>query len=214
MERIELKKMSIRNFRKIKELDVAFNSNGSVITISGRNGEGKTALYDAYCWALFGKTTHSNGIVQVLDENNEIEHKIETSVELIFHAHRTEDSVNEFSVRRVLEEEWKYIGTPDEKFCGTKVTRFYNEVPMTERDFNRHLDDICPLDKWQIFSNINAFMAMKVEDRRKLLFSIAKDIEIPENFYDECEDIADQVYNGASIEELQKMYKAATMTCK
>ena len=53
MKQIFLKKLEIRNFKGIKDLTVAFTDQETVI--SGDNGTGKTTIFDAFLWLLFGK---------------------------------------------------------------------------------------------------------------------------------------------------------------
>ena len=50
--RIKLKKLAIKNFKGIDKLEFAFDGNARV---KGQNASGKTTLYDAYLWLLYGK---------------------------------------------------------------------------------------------------------------------------------------------------------------
>lgn len=53
MKQIFLKKLEIRNFKGIKDLAITFTDQETVI--SGDNGTGKTTIFDAFLWLLFGK---------------------------------------------------------------------------------------------------------------------------------------------------------------
>ncbi|MCD8265654.1 MAG: ATP-binding protein, partial [Prevotellaceae bacterium] len=53
MKRVTIKQMRLVNFKGIRELEAAFD--GRLTDICGKNGTGKTTVYDAFTWALFGK---------------------------------------------------------------------------------------------------------------------------------------------------------------
>ena len=78
--RLRLTKMVMQNFKAVHNAEYDLDSNK--VIVSGGNATGKTTLYEAYYWCLFGKTVTPNGIVQTQDADNKIIHKVETSVEL------------------------------------------------------------------------------------------------------------------------------------
>ena len=78
--KIELKSMMLQNFKKVRSKTVDF---GHSNIISGGNETGKTTIYDAYLWCLFGVTSRPDTTIQPLDNNNNVIHKIETSVTLV-----------------------------------------------------------------------------------------------------------------------------------
>ena len=80
--KIQLLKEEIKNFKGTKELDINFND--GITNISGPNASGKTSIYDAYLWCLFGKDSNDKKDfeVQPLDKNNNKIHHLETSVKL------------------------------------------------------------------------------------------------------------------------------------
>lgn len=169
MTKIRLQRMEIRNFKKIKKLDLDFREK---TCISGENGVGKTSIYKAYYWCLTGKTLEPNEVVQTLDANNEVVHKIDTSVVLVLMI----DDSYEVRLERKLVEDWKALGMPNEQLKGTNQQRFYNDIPLSVAEFNAKLQTIADIDKWLLLSNINTFMGLKMEERRKLLMEAAGDI--------------------------------------
>ena len=50
--KIQLKKLVLKDFKGIKNLEIDFSENTS---ISGDNATGKTTIFDAYSWLLWGK---------------------------------------------------------------------------------------------------------------------------------------------------------------
>ncbi|KAI3346127.1 ATP-binding protein [Clostridium botulinum] len=47
--------IKLKNFKGIKDLTVTF---GTVTTILGENGTGKSTIFDGFNWLLFGKDSH------------------------------------------------------------------------------------------------------------------------------------------------------------
>ena len=52
MKQIKLKRISLLNFKGIRNLTLEFTEQ---TTICGANGTGKTTIFDAFTWLLFGK---------------------------------------------------------------------------------------------------------------------------------------------------------------
>ena len=167
--KIEIKSMTLQNFKKVRSQHIDFSHN---MVISGANKVGKTTIYDAYLWAIFGVTSKKNATVQSLDVNNEVIHHLETSVTVVLNY----NDEREIKVQRILSENWKGKGTTEEKLQSTTQERLINDVPLSQKDFNTKLEELCPLNKWLVLSNINIFMSYKVDDRRKMLMSLAGEL--------------------------------------
>ena len=52
MRKIEVKSMSVKNFKGCKSLDISFSN---VTNIYGRNASGKTTVADAFSWLAVRK---------------------------------------------------------------------------------------------------------------------------------------------------------------
>ena len=167
--KIEIKSMTLQNFKKVRSQEISFSHN---MLISGGNKVGKTTIYDAYLWAIFGVISKKNGTVQPLNANNEIIHHLETSVTVVLNY----NDEREVKIQRILTENWKGKGTADEKLQSTTQERLVNDVPLSQKAFNEKLEELCPINKWMVLSNVNIFMSYKIDDRRKMLMSLAGEI--------------------------------------
>ncbi len=167
--KIEIKSMTLRNFKKVRGQEIVFSHS---MLISGGNKVGKTTIYDAYLWAIFGITSKQKSVVQPLDANNEIVHHLETSVTVVLNY----NDEREVKVQRILTENWKGRGTADERLQSTTQERLINDVPLSQKAFNEKLEELCPLNKWLMLSNVGLFMSNKIDDRRKMLMSLAGEI--------------------------------------
>ena len=167
--KIEIKSMTLQNFKKVRSQEITFTHN---VLISGANKVGKSTIYDAYLWCVFGVLSKQNGIVQPLDVNNNVIHKLETSVTVVLNY----NDEREVKIQRILSEKWKAKGTSEEQFGGTTQERLFNDVPLSISAFKQKLSELVDYDKWYMLSNINLFWMKKVDERRKILMSLAGEI--------------------------------------
>lgn len=168
--KIELKTMTLHNFKKERSKTITFAHN---TIISGGNETGKSTVYDAYLWCLFGTTSRPGATVQTLDKHNNVIHKLETSVVVILNYNDERD----VKIERRLSERWKGKDTSEENFLGTTQARFVDDVPCSVSAFKEKLNSLCDFDDWFMLSNINLFWTYKVDVRRKILMSLAGEID-------------------------------------
>lgn len=153
--KIEIKSITLQNFKKERYKTLSFAHN---VLISGGNETGKTTIYDAYLWCLFGVTSRPDTIVQTLDCNNNIIHKLETSVVVVINYNDERD----IKIERRLAERWKGKDTADEKFMGTTQSRLVDDVPYSVSQFKEKLNSLCNFEDWFMLSNISLFWTYKV----------------------------------------------------
>jgi DNA repair exonuclease SbcCD ATPase subunit len=55
---MKLIELNIRNFKGVRSFDLC--PGGESISIHGDNASGKTTVYDAFLWLLFGKDSTAN----------------------------------------------------------------------------------------------------------------------------------------------------------
>ena len=98
--KILLKKLSLENFKGIKSLAIDFTEK---TTISGANGTGKTTVYDAFLWCLFGKDSadRKDFNVKTIEPNGLATEKIDHSVTAILSIDGMETTLT-----RTLRENW------------------------------------------------------------------------------------------------------------
>lgn len=201
MKRIELKKMTLTNFKGAKDRVVEFGSSASFI--AGGNGTGKTTIYEAYMWCLFNKNPYGNEIkVQPLDAKNNVIHNLETIVKLDLMV-----DGSQISLERRLKEDWtKPRGSSELVLKGTSSTYFVNDVPMTLAEYNAKLNLICDTTKWFLLSSINILPNMEQKSRRLALQSIAPEFN-EADLAKEYHAVLDALSRGVSADELARTTK-------
>lgn len=200
MKEVVLVAMKMANFKGVSNLEVSF---GTITNVSGANGTGKTTLYDAYMWCLFGKGADGSSIdVQPLDASGKVIHRIETSVEVTLSV-----DGEEVIFKRCLNENWvKPRGQQEEVLKGRTTEFWWNGSPIPLSDSSK-IDAICKSEDWLMLSTITAFMGMKTEDRRAKLQSIAK-IQTDEEIAAGYPHVLTALHSGKTVGEYQRQVKA------
>lgn len=167
MKKIELKRLHLVNFKGVAEATYDF---GETTEILGANGTGKSTIYEAYLWVLFDKNPYGGKpSVRPLDKDNNSNRDIVTEVEAVI----TADGLP-FKVKRTQEEKWTKVRGTGELVCsGLTNTKFFNDVPMADKDYAAKLADIANVDDWFMLSSISIILGMKQDERRRKLQSIA-----------------------------------------
>lgn len=177
---ITIDNMVIKNFKACVSRKIDFNNSNTLI--SGGNATGKSTIFEAYLWCLFGKNSRGeNPNIQPRDKNGDIIHKIISSVYIKINVIEISQggSRDEYSItiKRELSEKWSVPrGTNMEVYGGTETKYIINDVSMPMKDFNQKLSGIIDLDTWLMLSDINSFFRLKTEDRRKVLVKTLKNL--------------------------------------
>jgi chromosome segregation ATPase len=168
MKKIILKSLHLENFKQFSDKKVVFNEKQTFI--SGDNGTGKSTIFDAFMWLLFGKDVQDRKDYEVKRLiNGESVPKTEVSVTGVL-----EINGEIITLRRQLVERWsKDKGIAEEKFKGNKTVTTFNEVPMNVTDYDRKINEIIDSTVFKMITNPLFFANMGWEQQREQLFQIA-----------------------------------------
>lgn len=173
MKTIRLQKISYHNFKGIKDFSVEADSQN--VAISGQNAAGKTTLFDGFWWLLFGKNSSeaSKFNPKPLDgQGNEVL-GLEPEVEAVL-----EIDDQEVTLRRKLAEVWtKPRGQAEKERKSDKTELYVDDVPYKLKDYTAYVDAIMDEETFKLLTNPAAFNNLKWQDRRKILLTIAGDVD-------------------------------------
>lgn len=173
MKNIFLQRLSLMNFKGIQNLHIDFSN---VTNIHGANGTGKTTIFDAFTWLLFGKDSQDRKDFDIkpIDSKGNIIQKIENEVEGVLNVNG-----DPITIKRIHREKWvKKRGFDDAEFAGNETVYFWDEVPMQAKEFTAKINDLLDESVFKLISNPLAFNNLKWQDRRKVLVDIAGDIKV------------------------------------
>ncbi len=171
METIKIKKLKLLNFKGTRNLEIDFNQ---TTNIYGDNATGKTTIFDAFTWLLFGKdsTDRKQFEIKTLDENNEFIPKIDHEVSAIL-----EVNGDEVEIRRVLKEKWvKKKGALEAEFNGNETLYYWNDVPLKAVEFQSKINELIDEGIFKLITNPLYFNGLKWQDRREVLIRITGNI--------------------------------------
>jgi len=174
-----LEKMSIRNFKGCKELDIDFFHKTE---ISGKNEAGKTTINDAFNWLLFNKDSEGSTKFDIRpqDENGNSIDFIDIVVTLFLQINgkpvEIEKTQKQNWVKKRRKEDDESDTPIEPTFEGNVNSYVVNTIPKTEKEFKKYMDEIISEDIFKYVSNTNAFMSLKPLERRETLFKLVSDI--------------------------------------
>lgn len=173
MTTVKIKRLTLENFKCHRLLNLQFD--GLNAGIYGDNAAGKTSVYDALTWLLFGKDSAGNGEknieIKPLDSlGNVADHSAVTAVE-------AELSVDGETVilRRTYKEVWSTKrGSSIETFTGNTSEYYIDGVPYKKNAFDDKVHEIVSEDVFRLLTSVSYFAAgLPWQQRRAVLFDMA-----------------------------------------
>lgn len=180
---VVINSISLQNFKGIRDLTVNFGERQT--TISGRNASGKTTIFDAFTWCLFGKdsqgrsdTTNGGFMVKTVNEKGDpipyLEHSV--TVELCVNGQQV-------ILTRELVEEWGTTrGSSEQRFKGNTTHYYVDGVEVNaskgENNYESVINDIIPENLFRQLTNPAYFPNLPWKEQRDLLLSISGDVTL------------------------------------
>ena len=173
MKTIKIKQLRLENFKCHKSLTLNFMGNNA--SIYGDNATGKTSVYDALTWLLFGKDSLGNGEknieIKPLNSAGEVrDHNAMTEVEAVL----VVDGV-EVALRRTYKEVWStQRGQLEPVYKGNTSEYFVDGVPYKLYAFQDKIDSIVSEDTFRMLTSVSHFASgITWQQRRDILFEIS-----------------------------------------
>ena len=206
MKQIRIEAMSLKNFKGIRDLEVRFPGDETII--SGANGTGKSTIFDAFTWCLFGKDSRDNQKfnVKTLDANGDAIPQIghEASVTLTIDG-------QEHTYTRQLEEQWvKGHGKTETELKGNTTHYYIDGVEMKKSEYEEAVSEIIDETLYKNITNPAYFLNQDKDTQRAQLLHMAgtlTDEEI-QTRHPELSPIIAQALQAGSEEMLRRSLKA------
>lgn len=207
--KIQLLKMHVQNFKGCKDREIAF---GDRTSIKGANATGKTTVFDAFTWLLFGKDSLGNAKFDIrpLDADGNMINNLEISVEASI---RVDDE--EYSLKKTQKQVWrKKRGTDTTEFQGNVNEFEINGYPKSEKEFKAFIAGIIDENIFNLVTNPNAFNALPWKEQREILMKfvgVMSDAEIALTYGDKYSLLIPEL-KIASTDDILKKYTKAKNT--
>lgn len=169
MKKVIIKEIRLLNFKGLRNLTVEFDDH--LTEIYGKNGVGKTSIFDGFTWLLFGKNSEDRKQfgIKTYDEAGNIIPKLphEVSAVLLVNGEVV-------TLCRRFNEKWqKKRGSAVEELVGHEEERLYNDVPCSVKEWDEKIAAICPEQVFKFITNPRYFTAASVKTQRSMLFRMA-----------------------------------------
>lgn len=169
---IQLDRLILENFKCHKHLELRFG--GESAAIFGDNATGKTSVYDAFTWLLFGKDSAGNGEktadVKPLAGSGQVQdHQAVTAVEATLLA-----DGKPVTLRRACRENWALRrGEDSPSYEGNVFSYFVDGVACRKYLFDEKIRKLMPEELFRMLTSVGYFAgAMKWQERRAVLFQM------------------------------------------
>ena len=173
MTEIKIKRLALENFKCHNALTLEFA--GGNASIYGDNAAGKTSIYDALTWLLFGKDSQGNGEknieIKPLDASGEVkDHDALTAVEAVLDVNG-----EEVTLRRTYKEVWTTKrGSSTASYDGNTSEYYVSGVPCKRNAFQDKVNELVDEDTFRMLTSVSYFAnGISWQARRAELFKVA-----------------------------------------
>lgn len=173
MTNIRIKRLTLENFKCHKNLTLDFM--GGNASVYGDNATGKTSIYDALTWLLFGKDSQGNGEknieIKPLNLLGEVkDHDAITSVEAVLLVNG-----EEITLKRTYQEVWTTKrGSSEPTYDGNTSEYYVDGVPCKKFSFQDRVNELVDEDTFRMLTSVSHFAnGITWQERRAVLFRVA-----------------------------------------
>ena len=177
MKNIRIRQLTLDNFKCHEHLQLQLD--GGNAAIYGDNAAGKTSVYDALVWLLFGKDSQGRTAddklccIKPLGPDGEVkDHAAVTSVEAVLDVDGTE-----LKLCRQLTEKWSQRrGAQQLVFDGNETAYAVDDVPCKKMEYSRKIAEVIDEDVFRMLTNLRHFPEeLAWQKRRAVLFDMVGD---------------------------------------
>jgi len=176
MTNITLQSLNLKNFKGIEDFSLILD--GKNADIYGKNATGKSSIYNAFLFLLFGKDSfnRSDFNIKPQDEDGNERHHLESIVEGILLV-----GGKPLRLKRALMEKWtKVRGVEEKVFKGNETSYWVDDVPVKASEYALEINMIIKENIFKLLTNPLFFntdgKGFGWQERRKILFEISGDL--------------------------------------
>ena len=203
--------LTLENFKGIQSLSL--DAEGQNADVYGSNGCGKSTLFDAFTWLLFGKNSHDEKDfgIKTLDEKGEVIPRIDHQVTAVI-----EHDGRQIELTRTYKEKWrKQRGAAEAVMVGNTTEYAYGPVgaatPISAGEYAKVINDLIDEKIFKLITDPLYFNErLSWQERRQLLMQLCGDVTDEEIVKDNAD--LEEVLNlaaGRDLETTKKGVRAA-----
>jgi DNA repair exonuclease SbcCD ATPase subunit len=200
--KIELISLKLENFKGIRNQRIDFTEKTN---ISGQNATGKTTIFDAFTWLLFGKDSKDKKDfgIKTYDMHGKtiegIEHSVEGTINI---------SGIRYELKKIYREKWtKEKGKKIKRFSGNETIYYIDEEEVSKGKYTEFIKTFVEENLFKLITNPHYFNEkLHWKERRDILMSIVGEISDDDviNSSDELKDLKN-LLKGKGIESFKNI---------
>jgi hypothetical protein len=192
--KISLAKIRIENFKGLKLFETTFDPERTII--KAENGIGKTTVFDAFLWVLFGKdsTGRKDFELRPLDIDNQPIKGLVTAVTVWAVIDGAEHCFRKEHHEKIVKDQLR----------GYETMCWIDEVPKKVGEYDSYICSIIPEDIFKVLTDLRFFSEkMPWKERREVLLNIAGEVGTPFGF----DELLGKL-NGRTVDEYRTVLAA------
>lgn len=204
-----IKQIVLQNFKCCKNATYTFD--GKNVTVCGANGSGKTTIFDAFTWILFGKDSLDNAKFEI--RPLDVDGKQIDNVEICVAATLDIDG-KEVELKKTQKQNWvKKRGSEHPVLQGNVNEYEIDGYPHSEKDYKEYINGIVSDDLFKMLTNPTYFPNMPWKEQRATIMKFASDvsdIEIAEELYQGnafAEELVSEIEKAPSTDDIKNKYQ-------
>lgn len=208
---MKLISLTLQNFKGIKGF--ILEADGKNANVFGNNGTGKSTLFDAFTWLLFGKNSHDEKDfgIKTLDESGNVIPRIDHRVSAVI-----EHDGQNLMLTRTYKERWrKQRGAAEAVMVGNSTEYSYgpagSATPISASQYSAVISDLIPEKLFKLITDpLFCNERLSWQERREIIMQICGDVT-DEDIAKGDADLAEvlQLAAGRSIDDTKKGVRAA-----
>lgn len=201
-----IKQIILQNFKGCKKNE-PYVFDGKNVTICGANGSGKTTIFDAFTWLLFGKDSLDNAKFEIrpLDKDGKQIDNVEICV-----AATLDIDGKEVELKKTQKQNWvKKRGTQNPVLQGNVNEYEIDGYPRSEKDYKEYINGIVSDDLFKMLTNPTYFPNMPWKDQRETIMKFASDVSDIELAADDSRfaGLLPEIEKAPSTDDIKNKYQ-------
>ena len=200
-----IKSIMLQNFKGCKSATYTFY--GKNVTVCGANGSGKTTIFDAFTWLLFGKDSLDNAKFEIrpLDKDGKQIDNVEICV-----AATLEIDGKEVELKKTQKQNWvKKRGTQNPVLQGNVNEYEIDGYPRNEKDYKEYINGIVSDDLFKMLTNPTYFPNIPWKEQRATIMKFASDVSDIELAEEDSRfaELLPEIEKAPNIDDIKNKYQ-------
>lgn len=202
--RVKIKSISIQNFKGCREEKFSFSD---LTKFFGANATGKTTVFDAFTWALFGKDSLGSEKFNIrpLNKDGSLIDNVEIKVVVVLDV-----DGGEVELSKTQKQKWvKKRGSSTETFQGNENLYEIDGYPKTEKDYKERISEIIGEELFKMITSPTYFTSLKWKEQRDILMKFIKEISDLDLAGEDIRftELIEEIRKAPSLDDILKKYQ-------